>query len=221
MVYVEGGTFMMGANENDNEAYPDEKPPHKVKLSEYWIGETQVTRALWKAVMRDDEDKEDPSEFKGDPNRPVESVSWEECKEFIRRLNKLTDQKFRFPTEAQWEFAARGGNLGKDNKYRYAGSDSIGDVAWFSKRSTHSVKGCKPNELGLYDMSGNVCEWCNDWYGNYNVWQTVNPIGPSKGEFRVIRGGSWANGARGCRISNRLSYSPTDKFNNLGLRLAL
>lgn len=162
MVHVEGGTFMMGASDSDKDAWSNEIPAHQVRLSDYWLGETPVTQALWQAVMG-----ENPSHFKGDFNRPVESVSWVECQMFIGELNKLTGKKFRLPTEAQWEFAARGGNLGKNNHYCFAGSDHVDVVAWFAKNAqdeTHPVGAKRPNELGLYDMSGNVWEWCSDWY---------------------------------------------------------
>ncbi|MBR4829717.1 MAG: SUMF1/EgtB/PvdO family nonheme iron enzyme [Muribaculaceae bacterium] len=223
MVHVEGGTFMMGANEGDKNAYPDEKPAHGVTLSDYWIGETQVTQALWVEVMG-----ENPSKFKGNPNLPVESVSWEDCMVFIRKLNKLTGLEFHLPTEAQWEFAAREGNIGKDKRYLYAGSYDAFHIAWFednSGKKPHPVGQLAPNELGLYDMSGNVWEWCNDWYDNnyseYSNSTTVNPIGPELGTHKVVRGGSWGDNAAGCRVSCRLINRPTFKGSNLGLRLAL
>ena len=220
MIHVDGGTFMMGANKGDKNAYPDEKPAHEVKLSEYWIGETQVTQALWEAVMG-----ENPSKFKGNPNLPVECVSWEDCKEFIRLLNKLTGKKFRLPTEAQWEFAARGGNFGKDTRYLYAGSNDANDIAWFEENSmmkTHPVGQKIPNELGIYDMSGNVWEWCNDWYdNNYSNSPTHDPMGSDYGTHNVVRGGSWGDNAAGCRVSCRLINRPTFRGSNLGLRLAL
>ena len=163
MIYVEGGTFMMGANEEDSEASDDERPVHKVTLSSYSIGETAVTQALWEAIMGNN-----PSHFKG-ANRPVEKVSWDDCQVFIRKLNEKTNRKFRLPTEAEWEFAARGGNKGKN--YKYAGSNIIDNVAWYHENSgneTHPVAQKQPNELGIYDMSGNVWEWCQDRYGKYS-----------------------------------------------------
>ncbi len=218
MVRVEGGMFIMGANEGDEEAWNDEKPAHQVTLSDYYIGETQVTQALWQAVMRNN-----PSLFKGDPNRPVERVSWDDCQEFIKKLNSLTGKSFRLPTEAQWEFAARGGN--KSKGYKYAGGDDLDEVAWYGRNSsdkTHPVAQKAANELGLYDMSGNVWEWCQDWYGDYANAQQTNPVGPTMGYIRVDRGGSWNNIARYCRVSYRNDFEPTANMpSNLGLRLAL
>ncbi len=221
MIHVEGGTFRMGANEGDTVAYGEEKPAHEVTLSDYWMGETQVTQALWEAVMGNN-----PSEFKGDRNLPVESVSWLDCKEFIRKLNKLTGRRFRLPKEAQWEFAARGGNLGKNNQYLYAGSFDLFDVAWYnenSKGKTHPVGELDPNELGFYDMTGNVWEWCNDWYDGdfYSNSPTYNPSGPTSGSKRVCRGGCWDNDTRSYRVSYRGCDTPTSADRYLGLRLAL
>ena len=219
MVYVEGGSFMMGANENDEEAFSNEKPAHLVTLSDYWIGETQVTQALWETVMG-----ANPSFYKGDSNRPVECIDWDNCQEFIKKLNELTGKTFCMLTEAQWEFAARGGNLGKDHGCKYAGSDDIKQVAWYHENSddeTHAVAQKKANELGLYDMSGNIREWCQDWYGDYTIDAQSNPTGPSSGSFRVCRGGSWYGDTSFCRVSKRHSNIPTNKASRLGLRLAL
>lgn len=219
MIHVEGGTFMMGANEGDTEAYGEEKPAHEVSLSEYWMGETQVTQELWQAVMG-----ENPSEFKGDPNRPVENVSWLDCREFIQRLKNLTGKKFHMPTEAQWEFAARGGIRSKG--FKYSGSHDLFDVAWYnenSKGNTHPVGERDPNELGLYDMSGNLWEWCNDWYDGdyYSNSPTSNPTGPTSGSKRVCRGGCWDNDTRSYRVSYRGCDTPTSADRYIGLRLAL
>lgn len=221
MIYVEGGTFIMGANEGDKSAAPNEKPAHVVTLSDYWMGETLVTYALWKAVMGGY-----PSSFKGDPNCPVEQISWDDCQIFIRELNKLTGEKFRMPTEAQWEFAARGGNLGKDHHYLYAGSNQIDVVAWVEKNSNkgaHPVKELEPNELGLYDMTGNVYEWCYDWYDNgyYSDTPTNDPSGPVIGTYRVRRGGSWRELDLYCRVSCRSIGNPKSQYKGVGLRLAL
>lgn len=218
MVYIEGGSFMMGAMDNNIFAAEDEKPVHKVTLSDYWIGETQVTQALWFAVMGNN-----PSSFKGNPNRPVESVSWYECQKFIDKLNDLTGLAFHIPTEAQWEFAARGGKNSK-NKFLFSGSNSIREVAWYSENSDgapHPVKGLKPNSLGVYDMSGNVWEWCQDWYGRYNDDVKKDPIGPQNGIVRVIRGGGWNYDSAGCRVSFRARHSLIEKNNYIGLRLSL
>jgi len=216
MVKVEGGTFTMGATSEMKDPWDDEKPSHQVTLSSYSIGQTEVTQALWKAVMGSN-----PSSFKGD-NLPVECVSWNDCKTFISKLNSLTDKNFRLPTEAEWEFAARGGNNSKH--YQYSGSNNLGDVAWYDGNSgskTHAVATKQANELGIYDMSGNVWEWCSDWYGNYSSSSQTNPTGPNSGTNRVIRGGSWDFHAGACRSSNRLGIDPGYRFNFLGLRLCL
>ena len=217
MVWVEGGTFRMGATpEQGGDAESDEKPVHSVTLSSYYIGKTEVTQALWKAVMGSN-----PSEFKGD-NLPVENVSWNDCQKFIRKLNALTGQNFRLPTEAEWEFACRGGNNSRG--YKYSGSNYIDNVAWYGDNSgnkTHPVATKSPNELGIYDMSGNVWEWCCDWYGDYTSGAQTNPKGPESGSLRVRRGGSWLGYARGCPSSNRDYGIPSGRVSYLGLRLAL
>lgn len=214
MVFVEGGTFRMGSD--DSEASKYEKPVHNVTLSSYCIGKYEVTQELWAAVMGSN-----PSWFKG-ARRPVEQVSWEDCQDFIRKLNNLTGKNFKLPTEAQWEYAARGGK--KSRGYKYSGSNTIGDVAWYSGNSgskTHEVGTKSPNELGLYDMSGNVLEWCSDWDGSYGSSPQTDPLGPSRHLYRVIRGGRWNNDAWSCRVSYRISSSPDDSFYDLGLRLCL
>ena len=216
MVYVEGGTFTMGAtSEQGSEAESDEKPAHQVTLSSFSIGKYEVTQEEWEAVMGSN-----PSSFKG-MKLPVEQVSWNDCQDFIRKLNQLTGKHFRLPTEAEWEYAARGGS--KSRGYKYAGGNDIGSVAWYygySGSKTHEVGQKQPNELGLYDMSGNVHEWCQDWYGSYSGTSQTNPTGSSSGSIRVIRGGSWFFNARNCRVSNRNDYSPDSRDGNLGLRLA-
>lgn len=215
MIYVEGGTFMMGAtSEQGNDADGDEKPVHKVTLSDYYIGETVVTQNLWKAVMGNN-----PSCFTGDGNLPVECVSWDDAQEFIAKLNRLTGKEFRLPTEAEWEYAARGGK--KSRGYKYSGSDNIDEVAWYddnSGKKTHVVKGKKANELGLYDMSGNVMEWCN-WNGDYRAKAQYNPQGPKLCSLRVVRGGSWYD-AEFCRVSSRGYYAPSCRY-SLGFRVVL
>ena len=219
MKLVEGGTFQMGAtSEQGSDAESGEKPVHSVTLSNYYMGETEVTQALWKAVMGNN-----PSYFKGD-NLPVEQVSWNDCQEFIRKLNQKTGKNFRLPTEAEWEYAARGGK--KSRGYKYAGSNNIGSVAWYTDNSgykTYAVKGKSPNELGLYDMSGNVWEWCSDWCGSdyYGKSPSTNPQGPLNGSYRVLRGGSWIDGAGGCRVSDRSDGGPDRAYCSGGFRLAL
>ena len=216
MVWVDGGMFTMGATaEQGDDAFDDEKPAHEVTLDGYSIGRTPVTQALWVAVMGNN-----PSWFKG-KNRPVENVSWEDCREFIKGLNAKTGGSFRLPTEAEWEYAARGGS--KSKGYKYSGSDNIGEVAWYDgsvfSGSTHDVATKKDNELGIYDMSGNVWEWCGDWYGDYGNTVQTNPKGPSSGSSRVYRGGCWFIAARDCRGANRGYSTPYFRNNNLGLRL--
>ena len=216
MIKVDGGTFTMGATSEHKNPDDDEKPTHKVTLSSYYIGETEVTQALWTAVMGDN-----PSRFKGD-NLPVEQVSWEDCQTFIGKLNGLTGKRFRLPTEAEWEYAARGGN--RSNHTQYSGGSMIDDVAWYKGNSgskTHPVKTKKPNELGLYDMSGNVWEWCQDWKESYSSNAQTNPTGPDSGSHRVIRGGSWFNDATICRSSYRYDSTPDSGTDCLGLRLVL
>ena len=216
MIFVEGGTFTMGATSEQQDPDSNEKPTHQVTLSSYYIGETEVTQALWTAVMGNNQ-----SNFKGD-NNPVEKVSWNDCQKFIEKLNSLTGKKFRLPTEAEWEYAARGGN--KSKGYQYSGSNNLDDVAWYTKNSnykTHLVKTKQPNELGMYDMSGNVWEWCQDWYGNYGSDSQTNPKGPSSGSGHVYRGGSWFANAVVCRSANRIGHTPGLRNCDLGLRLVL
>ena len=217
MVWVEGGTFRMGAtSEQGSDVSIFETPVHSVTLSGYYIGKTEVTQALWKAVMGSN-----PSRFKGD-DLPVESVSWDDCLEFIRKLNSLTGQNFRLPTEAEWEFACRGGNNSRG--YKYSGSNYIDNVAWYDGNSgykTHPVATKSPNELGIYDMNGNVEEWCTDWFEYYSSGAQTNPKGPYGGSCRVCRGGSWNYYVRDCRSSFRDYFNPTIRNNCLGLRLAL
>ena len=216
MVYVPGGTFTMGATgEQGSDFWDDEKPTHSVTLSGYHIGQTEVTQALWTAVMGSH-----PSYFKGD-QRPVESVSWNDCQTFIARLNAKTGKNFRLPTEAEWEYAARGGHSGGS---KYAGSDNINTVAWYADNSgdeTHNVATKSPNSLGIYDMSGNVYEWCQDWYGDYSSSSQTNPKGPSNGDGRVFRGGGWDSDARNCHLSIRDGGTPSRSSSLLGLRLVL
>ena len=209
MIKVSGGTFLMGKSADGN----DKTPVHSVTLSDYYIGETEVTQELWQAVMGSN-----PSHFKGS-NLPVECVSWDDCQTFITKSNQLTGKKFRLPTEAEWEFAAKGGTQSKG--YTYSGSNTIGDVAWYygnSGEKTHGVATKAPNELGIYDMSGNVWERCQDMYGDYSSAAQTNPTGPTSGRERVCRGGDFSYG--NCRVTYR---HPIDfwAYTNIGLRLAL
>ena len=217
MVYVEGGTFTMGATaEQGSDAYDYEKPAHEVTLSSFRICRHEVTQAEWEAVMGSN-----PSYFKG-ANRPVEQVSWDNCQTFIRKLNQLTGKQYRLPTEAEWEYAARGGQ--NSQGYKYSGSNTLGSVAWYTDNSgsgTHAVMTKQANGLGLYDMSGNVWEWCSDWFGDYSSAPQTSPKGSSSGSIRVGRGGGWFSNARRCRVSGRGGGAPGDRISDLGLRLAL
>ena len=214
---VEGGTFVMGATpEQGKDARNIEKPIHRVTLGDYYIGETEVTQELWLAVMGSN-----PFKFKGS-EYPAQDISWQDCQEFVQRLGVMTGQKFRLPTEAEWEYAARGGKNSKG--YKYSGSNNIEDVAWYNKnsgRQTHPVKTKSPNELGIYDMSGNVWELCNDWIDSYNGDSQTNPAGPISGITRVIRGGSWLNSVGSCRVSHRFGSLPGHRYLSNGLRLAM
>ena len=217
MVRVEAGTFTMGATAEMKDPFSDEKPTHGVTLAnDYYIGKYEVTQALWKAVMGNN-----PSNFKGD-NLPVEQVSWDNCQEFISKLNRITGKTFRLPTETEWEYAARGGK--KSRGYQYSGSNNLSEVAWYKENSgykTHAVGTKQANELGIHDMSGNVLEWCQDWYGEYNSSSQLNPTGANSGSYRVRRGGCWFDLARYCRSSSRRSFTPGGRDNDLGLRLVL
>ena len=217
MVKVEAGTFMMGATSEMKDPSSDEKPLHQVTLTnDYYMGKYEVTQALWRAVMGSN-----PSKYKGD-NLPVEKVSWNDCQKFISKLNKMTGRKFRLPTEAEWEYAARGGK--RSRGYQYSGNSNISNVAWYDGNSgskPHPVGTKQANELGIYDMSGNVYEWCLDWYGSYSSSSQTNPTGADSGSSRVYRSGSWSCFAWGCRLSFRSSFTPDYRRIGLGLRLAL
>ena len=225
MIRVDAGSFMMGAAADDDEAADRERPAHQVTLSGYSIGETEVTQELWQAVMG-----YNPSDFTDDPQRPVDYVSWDDCQLFISKLNEMTGMAFRLPTEAEWEFAARGGNRSKG--YKYAGSDNVDDVAWYEVNAynvgmddpgfgPHAVKTKAPNELGLYDMSGNVMEWCQDYYALYSNETQTDPVGPSSGYGRATRGGSWGGAATSCRVSYRgAGTAPSSRGHYRGFRLA-
>lgn len=217
LLYVKGGTFTMGCTpEQNGDCNNDEKPIHKVTLDDYYMGKFEVTQALWVAVMG-----KNPSNKKGD-DLPVENVSWNDVQDFIRQLNQLTGENFSLPTEAQWEYAARGGC--KSKGYKYSGGNILGNVAWYADNSgstPHPVGTRDPNELGLYDMSGNVWEWCYDWYGGYSSESQTNPTGPTAGSIRVLRGGSWSYFAGLARVSYRLYGQPGSRFSGRGFRLVL
>lgn len=216
MVKVEGGTFIMGTPDYNDYHHSNELSNYKVTLNDYYISKYEVTQKLWKAVMGSN-----PSCFKGS-KLPVENVSWDDCQEFIKKLNAITGKTFRLPTEAEWEYAARGGN--KSKGYKYSGSNNIDDVAWYRRNSsnkTHEVGIKAPNELGLYDMSGNVWEWCSDWYGDYSSSPQINPTGPINGSYRMLRGGGQFDHALCCRVSFRGISIPDNCSSHSGLRLVL
>jgi formylglycine-generating enzyme required for sulfatase activity len=217
LVFVEGGTFMMGYTEEQN--YNVDKATfnaHTVILNDFYIGKYEVTQKQWEAVMGNN-----PSEFKTKANLPVEKVNWNDVQKFIRKLNEKTGKDYRLPTEAEWEYAARGGAY-VDSPHRYSGGSYAKDVAWCGSITTASVGSRKKtNELGLYDMSGNVYEWCSDWYDYYRSEPQTNPQGPARGYGRVVRGGCWANDAndRGMYVSSRGYMQPDESDNQTGFRL--
>ena len=223
MVWVEGGSFDMGSNSG----YDDERPVHRVTLAGYWIGATEVTQAQWESVMgtdiRQQRDKAGYSSLYGEgSNYPMYYVNYDEAKEFCRRLSERTGRTYTLPTEAQWEYAARGGRDGVRDNYTYSGSNSIGSVAWYdgnSGNSTNPVGRKSPNQLGLYDMSGNLWEWCLDYYRSYSSSSQTNPTGPSSGDSQVLRGGSWLNGGSRCRVPYRDYYNPSYRYYGRGFRV--
>ena len=221
MVLISSRSFKMGATpEQREEAMPDEFPEHNVHLSEYALGETEVTQALWKAVMGDN-----PSLFQvrgpAGENLPVESVSYDDCMRFISRLNSLTGKRFRLPPEAEWECAARGGY-----NTMYAGYSHTGTM-WHAENSNmrphlaQETSWGSPQVWGIYNLSGNVAEWCSDWKGSYTESSQMNPTGPSSGSERICRGGGWGDVAWRCRTSSRSSHAPSYKASDLGFRLAM
>ena len=218
MIKVEAGTFTMGCtSEQGGDCYGDESPYHRVTISsDYYIGKFEVTQELYQAVMGTN-----PSNWKA-YDRPVEMVSWNDAMEFCAELSRMTGRRFTLPTEAEWEYAARGGK--KSTNAKYSGSSSVANVAWYdgnSGRQTHPVGKLRPNELGIYDMSGNVWEWCLDWYGSYSSASQTDPMGPGSGSIRVLRGGSWHNGAKGCRVSYRNGNTPGSRPYDSGFRVVL
>lgn len=223
MQEIEGGSYYMGATaEQQNEAYDTEAPMHYVTVSSFFIGRYEITQAEWNAVM-----DEYPSNYYGDDKDvfPVEMISWVDCHTFIDRLNEITGMRFRLPTEAEWEYAARGGLY--SNGMKYAGGNNPHEVTWNidnSGKRPHPVGTKAPNELGLYDMNGNVWEWCEDWYANDYYAKSnglTDPKGPATGEYRIIRGGSWFDDVRLCRVSSRYMNINTNRDPGLGFRLAM
>jgi formylglycine-generating enzyme required for sulfatase activity len=204
-VKVEGGTYTMGFEET----------AHQVELSSFYMQKTEVIQELWEAVMGSN-----PSQDKTWKDNPVTNVNWNDCGEFIIKLNSITGEKYRLPTEAEWEYAARGGKLSKG--YKYSGSDDLNEVAWSSENSNlklHPVAEKKPNELGLYDMSGNVYEWCSDWYGDYRPKAQKDPFGPDNGDVKVMRGGGWGRDAEDFLVANRYVRFPVNGSRSVGFRL--
>jgi len=217
MIEVEGGTFTMGAKNTELSSFTFEKPLHDVTLSTFKIGETEVTQELYQAVMG-----VNPSINKSNPQNPVEFVDWNDCIAFIEKLNGITGKNFRLPTEAEWEYAAIGGKY--THYYIFSGSERPADVAWYitnSNGSSHPVKQLLPNELGLYDMSGNVYEWVNDWYTYYTADPQTNPQGPETGSYKVYRSGSWNDVAGYVRCHFRYMREVTYKTPYHGFRIAL
>ena len=218
MVFVEGGSFRMGATaEQGDEFCADERPVHYMKINNFYIGKFEVTQEQWKRVMG-----ENPSYFKGS-DLPVEKVSWNDVQLFIEKLNLMTGKKYRLPREAEWEYAARGGK--RCGGYKFSGANSTNDIGWVvtnSEETTHPVGSISyPNELGIYDMTGNVSEWCSDWYGLYSENPKYNINGPQKGKTRVIRGGSYCYYAESCRNAARGNCYPSIRMRDLGFRLAM
>lgn len=222
MIQVEGGTFNMGAQSldpaepnYDSEAWEREGPVHQVTLSEYYIGETEVTQELWEAVVG-----YNMSHFEG-KQKPVEQITWHECQTFIELLNQMTGLNFRLPTEAEWEFAARGGNMSQG--YKYSGSDNLGDVAWYAAdgKKTGDVKTKLPNELGIYDMCGNVMEWCHDLYSDYSSEPQTDPMGGTSGTDNIVRGGCCLSAENYCRMTVRSCFHPAGLSYGIGMRLAM
>ena len=220
MMPVAGGSFVMGCAHprGEHNTYTDEIPTHKVTVDSFYIGQHEVTQALWTAVMGSN-----PSKWKGNDSLPVEQVTWNDVQIFIARLSQLTGYRFRLPTEAEWEFAARGGN--RSHKTNYPGTrGKLDEYCWYGNNShghSHVVGQLKPNELGLYDMGGNVMEWCSDWMEPYTKEEQVNPQGPKQGDNRILRGGCFNSPTWGCSVYERSWYLPEFGYPFYGFRLAI
>ena len=217
MIEVEGGTYMMGATkEQEQYAHDNEKPVHEVTVSSFYIGKYEVTENLWNAVMHGKKPIKDSA-----GEMPKIGITWNEAQVFIQKLNKITKSKFRLPTEAEWQYAARGGKA--SNGFVYSGSDNLSKVGWYAgnDQRRHQVGMADPNELGIYDMSGNVIEFCSDYYGSYSAEKQVNPKGPATGNKRVVVGGSYSSGSKVCRVSSRIAMVPDKKYGDCGFRLVL
>lgn len=222
MVRIEGGSFMMGiVTDGDDENMADNTPAHKVTLSPFLIGKYEVTEEEWRLIMGEDPSDDANGKYTAS-SCPVDNVSWDDCQVFIEKLRKLTGLPYRLPTEAEWEYAAKGGN----GEWPYAGSADIKECGWYSSNSEnvkHPVGKKRPNGFGLYDMTGNVREWCGDFYDEkfYSESSAENPIGPAEGTKRVIRGGGFnSRDENSCQVTYRASHFPDGKNKNLGLRLA-
>lgn len=219
MVKVRGGTFTMGNNERRGLKvnYEASQPEHRVTVGDYYIGRYEVTQAQWMAVMG-----ENPAKATGNDSLPVEQVSWTAAQQFCAMLSQMTGRRFRLPTEAEWEYAARGGAYSHDTPF--AGAAAMASAGWYcvnSEGHTHPVGRQKANELGLYDMSGNVMEWCSDWMAPYSAAESINPEGPADGESRVLRGGHYNSTSPGCTVYDRAWYLPTGSYEYYGLRLVM
>ena len=219
MIFINGGSFTMGCTKEQDTCYASEKPAHKVTLSNFYMNKYPVTQREWETVMGTR-----PWFSKNCPDCPVEHVSWYDAQMFVNTLNQLTGKFYRLPTEAEWEYAARGGN--KSKGFQYAGGNNPDEIGWYTKNSndeSHPVGKKKPNELGLYDMSGNVWQWCQDWYDEsyYQKSPENNPQGPGKDSYRTCRGGSWWSEVGDLRLSNRDRYPPDGRDDDVGFRLVM
>ena len=219
MVAVKGGAFQMGSSNSDE----DERPIHRITVSDFYIGKFEVTQAQWQAIMGNNLSCKNRGSC---PDCPIECISWIDVQEYIIKLNKKTGKTYRLPTEAEWEYAAGGGNADRNKWAGFDNIESIDSFAWYylnSNSTSHSIGQKQPNQLGLYDLSGNIYEWCSDWYSDsyYNNSPDTNPGGASFGSKRVIRGGSWGRSSSRCRVANRDFYSPANSYDLIGFRLAL